>query len=182
LKHAPAQGHKERGDKPFSVWVLRHAIAISRDDPECPDDPLRALTERGRRRQERASEGLRRLGVAPERIMTSPYVRARETAEIVARALGFPLDSIEENSALEPGEDPRGILAELRARPGSPTLLCGHAPHVDRLIARIVGAPLPITELKKGGVACLELPGGPASPGILRWLLSSRALRRLAGS
>jgi len=182
LKHAASSGHKERGDKPFQVWVLRHAIAISRDDPECPEDPLRALTAKGRRRQERAAEGLCRLGVLPERIITSPYVRARETAEIVAAALGFPLADIEESSTLEPGEDPRGILAALRADPARGTLLCGHSPHVDRLIARIVGAPLPITALKKGGVACLELPGGPASTGILRWLLSSRALGRLAGA
>lgn len=166
----------------MQLWVLRHAIAISRDDPECPADPLRALTEKGRRRQERAAQGLLRLGIAPERIISSPYVRARETAEIVADALGFPREAIEESSALEPGEDPRGILVELRADPSSPTLVCGHAPHVDRLVARVVGAAHPITELKKGGVACLELPGGPSAHGTLCWLLTSRALRRLASS
>ena len=69
-------------------------------------------------------------------------------------------------------------LAELGRSPVS-TLVCGHAPHLDRLIARVLNTPAEVTELKKGGTACLELPGGPASPGILHWLLPPRALRRL---
>jgi phosphohistidine phosphatase len=180
LKHEPSERHKDRDGKPLILWVLRHAIAIAREDPECPADPLRALTPRGRSRQQESSEGLRLLGLAPERIITSPYLRARETAEIVAAVIGFPRDAIEESESLEPGEDPVGILGELRARPTTPTLLCGHAPHLDRLIARVIGAPVPCTELKRGGVACLELPGGPSSSGTLRWLMTPRSLRRLA--
>ena len=161
------------------LYVVRHAIAFPRAHPECPPDPDRPLTEKGRRRMEEATAGLARLEVRPEHVWTSPYRRARETAEIVAEGLGFPLPEVEEHESLEFDQDPLVLLAEIgRITPAS-ILVCGHAPHLDRLIARVLNAPGEATELKKGATACLELPSGPAAPGILHWLLPPRALRRL---
>ena len=161
------------------LYVVRHAIAFPRTHHDCPPDPERPLTEKGRRRMEEATAGLARLEVAPDRIITSPYVRARETAELVSLGLGFPLVEVEEDESLEPDQDPLVLLAELGRSPPRSTLVCGHAPHLDRLIARVLNAPEESTELKKGGTACLELPAGPASPGVLHWLLTPRVLRRL---
>ncbi len=162
----------------MQLWVVRHAIAISRDDPDCPPDPDRALTERGRRRMEEAAIGLRKLEVLPQRILTSPYLRARETAEIIAETLPFPV-VVEETESLEPDQDPMVLLGELGRSRDAPTLVCGHAPHLDGLIARVVDAPREFTRLKKGGAVGLELPGGPLSPGILHWSLPPRSLRQL---
>ena len=160
------------------LWVVRHAIAISREDPASPADPERALTERGRWRMEEAARGLANLEVAPDRILSSPYVRARQTAEIVAEVLEFP-GSIECSESLEPGEDPAEIVREIvLAR--VPTMVCGHAPHVDRLIAHLVGSTHGFTSLKKGGTAQLELSGSATGvPALLDWLLPPRALRRV---
>jgi phosphohistidine phosphatase len=164
------------------LWVVRHGIAVSRDDPDCPPDPERPLTEKGRRRMEQVADGLRRQGMAPGRLISSPYLRARQTAEIIAQALGLPHVAIELHEGIEPGEDPSAILGALSRGEPVDTLLCGHAPHLDRLIARVAGAPQPFTELKKGGAACLELPGGSPAPGTLLWLLPPSVPRRLATS
>jgi phosphohistidine phosphatase len=162
------------------LWVVRHGIAVSRDDPRCPPDPERPLTDKGRRRMERIAEGLRRLGMAPARLISSPYLRARQTAEIVAQALDLPPSGIELHEGIEPGEDPAAILGALAGSEPVDTLLCGHAPHLDRLIARISAAAHPFTELKKGGAACLELPDGATAPGALLWLVPPSVARRMA--
>lgn len=164
------------------LWVVRHAIAISRDDPACPSDPLRALTERGRDRMQRAARGLQKAGLAPDRWITSPYVRAVETADIVAAVLGADRTEIEVTDALEPGADPDDILGILTERPDADTVLFGHAPHCDALIDTATGAGSWFTALKKGGAACLELdPHKPAS-GTVLWLATPRILRHLGES
>ena len=160
------------------LWVVRHAIAIDRADPECPSDPDRELTAKGRSRMERAAMGLRRLGMTPERIVASPYVRAFQTAEVLAQA--FLIPEVEITPALEPEQDPMVILSELGKSPSIDTVVCGHAPHVDRLIARVCGAPGPFTSMKKGATAAIECPDGIESPGILRWMMTPRQLRARA--
>lgn len=160
------------------LWVVRHAIAIDRADPECPSDPDRELTAKGRSRMERAAAGLRRLDVVPERIVASPYVRAFQTAEVLAQAMLIP--EVEITPALEPDQDPMVILAELGKTAPVNTIICGHAPHVDRLVARVCGAPSPFTHLKKGSVAAIEMPDGVEGPGTLRWLMTPRQLRARA--
>jgi phosphohistidine phosphatase len=161
------------------LWIVRHAIAIDRDDPECPADPDRELTPRGRQRMEREARGFAGLGIAPERIVSSPLVRAFQTAEVIAQVLRHP--EVEITPTLVGDEDPRALIAELSRSPNEDTLLCGHAPQVDALIAHICRAPEPFTRLKKGGVAALECPAGIEGPGSLLWLQTPKQLRGRAG-
>ncbi len=159
--------------------LLRHGIAHDRLDPACPPDFERALTEKGRRRTRAAVAGLRALGVAVDVVGSSPLVRAVQTAEI-ARQVLEPTDATRlELDALEPFGDPREVLADVAEAGRDAVLLAGHAPSLDRVVAAAVGAPRPLTHLKKAGVACLELePGG----GRLVWLHEPRALRRIASA
>ena len=159
------------------LWVVRHAIAFPREETPAGLDPERPLTLKGRDRMEAAAIGIKHLGARPERIVTSPYVRAHQTAEICAQFLGVP--EVELTESLEPDQDPMVLLQELEDQPDVDTMVVGHAPHVDLLVARLVRAPRPFTAMKKGSAACFELYGGPTSPGHLHWLHTPKQLRAL---
>ena len=70
------------------VYLMRHGIAQDRDDPESPPDPDRQLTRKGAERTAEVARGLRALGVKPGAVLTSPYLRAAQTAAIAETALG----------------------------------------------------------------------------------------------
>jgi phosphohistidine phosphatase len=157
------------------LYLMRHGVAVDRADPACPPDPERPLTHAGRDRTRAAARGLRALGVSPARALTSPYRRARQTAALTLAALSIPPDGLEETPLLLPDADPAELLPLL----AGPDAICfGHAPHLDALVAMLVGAPVPFTSLKKAGVAVLV---GEARPGgaELEAVYPPRVLRRL---
>lgn len=154
--------------------MLRHGIAIDRDDPACPPEAERFLTPDGVRKTQRAARGLRVLGVAPDIVFTSPYRRAVQTAEIAAEMLRVRNELVVSEDLL-PDADPRRFLAVLGETDAGSVLAAGHAPHVDGLVGAALGVP-PFTSLKKAGVACLEIGSGAA---VLRWLMEPRQLRAL---
>jgi len=154
------------------LLLLRHAHAG--DSTTWPgDDDLRPLTEKGRRQAERLGRLLATAGVAPDAVLASPLVRARETAEIVADVLdvpvrldvrlGEPLDLATVERILDDAGDP-----------GRP-LLVGHDPDFSDLVSELVGAPVP---MRKGTLARIdaERPLEPGA-GVLRWLLPPDLLR-----
>lgn len=136
------------------IVLFRHGIAIDRADPACPAEEERFLTEEGGARTAAAARGLRQLGVAPDRILSSPWTRARQTAEIAATALGLDAARIEFSEALLPFSPPDELL-DLVAMPASLELLVvGHAPHLDEALALLTGGGS--ARLKKAGAACIE--------------------------
>lgn len=164
------------------VILLRHGIAHDRADPACPADPGRALTEEGRKKTRKAVRGLVRVGVQVTRIITSPYVRAKETADIAAEILGIAIDDIVVSDALLPQAAPYAIFHALHAFDHSDAeVLCvGHSPHLDRALAlSITGDRVPVTTLKKAGAALLELDELPRPHGELVWLMPPKVLVEL---
>lgn len=163
----------------MDLWLLRHGIAVDPADPACPPDDERPLTPKGMKRTERAVRGLGYLGVVPDRVLTSPLVRAVQTAQIAMRVLDLPRKRLRETKALRPGAPPEEIFRDLRRLNGERVLCVGHAPNLDRILARLVGSPSAFTSLKKAGAAFLDLrriePGGAS----LEWILPSRALRSM---
>jgi phosphohistidine phosphatase len=165
------------------LLLLRHGIAEDRSDERL--DGLRALTPAGRRRTTAVLERAVALGLAVDRLVSSPLVRARQTAEL---ALGAGLaPSLELATALEPGADPLPLLARWLAStptataspppgggrpagedlppavdsPGARPLslaLVGHEPDLGDLAARLLGAPSGSIALRKAGLAVLVLP------------------------
>lgn len=163
------------------LYLLRHGIAFNRADPNCPPDPERPLTPLGIRRTRQAARGLRALGVAPTKILSSPYVRAMETAKIVAKQLRLPKKTIAEVAALGPGGDPSEALAEVEAAGADEVLVVGHSPHLEGMLAAVLGVQRTTPfGLKKAGVAGLELSSPPEGDSRLLWLLEPRPLRALA--
>jgi phosphohistidine phosphatase len=160
--------------------LFRHGIAIDRSDPECPAEEDRFLTARGAERTEEAARGLRRMLLSPERILSSPWLRARQTAEIAAAALEFDSGQIELSDALLPDAPPSALLAEVEARAALEVLVTGHAPHLDAVLAELVGiGGIGGTSLKKAGAASIEFTSVSPGSGRLEWMIPPRALRRL---
>jgi len=161
---------------PIELYLIRHAIAAERGD-EWPDDDKRPLTEDGIARMRKAARGLARLEVSIDIVFTSPLVRARQTAEIVAAALDSrpALTTID---SLAPGAAYASLMADLEKHGRKPRLaLVGHEPGMGELAARLIGSRRAI-EFKKGAVCRIDLDEiPPAGPGQLRWFLSPRILR-----
>ncbi len=160
------------------VYLFRHGIAVDRSDASCPPDPERPLTDEGVKRTRAAARGLAALDLAPTAVLSSPYVRARQTADLAVMELGLPGDSVREIPALTPDGDPDEVLTAL-ADVGDDVLCAGHAPNLDRVIARAAGAPRVFTALKKAGLAVLALAGARPGRGEIVAVYPPRVLRTL---
>lgn len=161
------------------LFIVRHGIAIERGAPKCPPDPERFLTEEGIAKTRQSAKGVAALGSAADQLVSSPYVRSMQTAEIFAEALGFPAQKIRQSEALLPGADPLLIFRELaREKPGANVFLFGHAPQLDDLIAYALGCKRAVTALKKAGVAQIDLQRVSPPAGTLVWVAPPKMLRR----
>jgi len=160
------------------LYLVRHGIAIERTDPKSPAEAERPLTAQGVRKTRLAALGLCATGAKPDVFVTSPYVRAAQTAEIFAEALGFAPDKIRVSEALKPAENPTDILKEISRLRAKEVACFGHAPHLDLLIAHLAGARSAFTELKKVGAACFE-QSATHGRWEMRWILTPKILRQL---
>jgi phosphohistidine phosphatase len=131
------------------IWLLRHGDA----EEAAEDDAGRRLTENGERQAEVAGRSLEALGADVGACLTSPKVRARDTARIACRELGV---EVEESDVLRGGDfDPQQLAAQAAANRGRTgnLLLVGHEPDLSHAIEAVTGARV---ELKKGGLAAIE--------------------------
>lgn len=159
----------------MDVWLLRHAAAEARAASGRDQD--RELTAEGLERARVVARGIAVLEPGILRIVTSPYRRARQTAEPVAEALRLSA-KLSESRALEPDRNPEEILSELEAENCGSVLLVGHEPHLGALLGRLVTGDGHVEiPLKKAAVARVEWERGA---GTLRALLPARVLERVA--
>lgn len=157
------------------LYIVRHAVA--EDIGPAGDDRSRRLTRKGGRRFARLVRRLARAGVAVDVIATSPLVRTRETAEILAAALpGRP--AVEVVADLAPGTDWQALVEWTVARAAASVAWVGHAPCVGRLVAASIGDGSAAVRMDKGAVASIALPDGLGHPGELEWLVVPDLLRR----
>jgi phosphohistidine phosphatase len=163
------------------VYLVRHAVAEDRDAGRWPDDSLRPLTGEGVERFARAARGLRRLVPTVQLLLSSPYLRAWQTAEILREKAGWPAP--ERCAALAAACPPEAALAVLRDRGGAGSIaLVGHEPYLSSLASLLLAGDSAAVqlELKKGGVLALASDGDPGSGGaLLRWSASPKILRAL---
>jgi len=155
--------------------LFRHGIA--EDRRVGLDDAGRALTARGVQRTAEAAAGLARLVCQPHVVLTSPKLRARQTANLVAETFDVPVEAMSE---LAHGT-PAAIRTALTPRTDPSVILVGHEPVMSRLAMLLMGAesvPGGI-ELKKAGAVMLE--GDLDRAMVLRWAVPPRALRMLGG-
>ncbi len=157
----------------MELHLLRHAIAHDLGEDGSKTDAERSLTREGARRMRAAAVGMRAMGLNFGRILTSPLVRAEQTARIVGDELRCA-NRIELNDALCPGGGGERLVAEL-ADETRPILLVGHEPDLGLLASRLVwGCVGSVVAFKKGGLCRIDVIGGV---GILRWLVTPGQLR-----
>jgi phosphohistidine phosphatase len=164
----------------IELFLVRHAIAAERG-PKYPDDRLRPLTVAGAKKFSESVPGLIAMGVVVDFVLTSPLVRARETATLLASGLK-PKPALVEIEALAPGGRPQAIVEAIKthSKRHRRLALVGHEPDLGELAAKLLGARGMI-EFKKGAVCLIEVDGAtPGGPGTLRWMLTPKALRALA--
>jgi phosphohistidine phosphatase len=163
----------------MDLYIVRHGIAIDREDPKCPPDPERYLTEDGIEKTKRVAKAVVALGITADVLISSPYVRAQQTAEIFASGLGYPKQKIRHSDLLLPGAEPSLFFRELaKDKHSSSVFVFGHAPHLDELIAAALTTKHNITALKKSGVAALTLKRISPPSAQLLWLATPKILRR----
>jgi len=154
------------------LYLLRHAEA----EPHRPDDFSRQLTETGIKQARRVGCFMKEQCLRPDLILSSPVVRARETAEIVGKLLG-KVDLIEVPWAAC-GMGPERALAEIEAHNRFKSiLLVGHEPDFSALIAALTGlARSPSVQVGKASLICINLPRVQFGSGILQFLLPVKYL------
>jgi phosphohistidine phosphatase len=163
----------------MQLYIVRHGIAIDREDPECPPEAERYLTEEGVERTKQVAEAVAALGIHADLMFSSPYVRAMQTAAIFASELEYSKQKIRRTDSLLPGAEPAAFLRELAREKDVSIVFCfGHAPHVDGLLAAAVGASRHITSMKKAGVALVELKRLSPPNGQLVWLITPKLVRK----
>lgn len=142
----------------MNLYLLRHGIAVDPSEPNLAKDAERPLTPKGRRRLAQIAKAMTALKISFDVILASPYVRAAQTAEIVAKAhkrrkqLKFTDD-------LTPGGNPKlliQLIGDLRPRPKN-VLLVGHEPYLSRFIALLTAGNTNMEiDLRKGSLCTLE--------------------------
>lgn len=166
----------------MNLSFLRHGLAADAQAAGLEADRARPLTDEGRDKTRRVADGLRRLGLVFDCILTSPLVRARETAEIVATVLGTK-KALHVTDHLVPGATLHALVDELnRHHAGcAEILLVGHEPDLSRHIAVLTsGRPAVQIEMKKAGLCRLEIEDLRAGRcATLQWLLPPKLLVRL---
>jgi phosphohistidine phosphatase len=163
----------------MEIYIVRHGIAIDREDPKCPPDPERYLTEEGVEKTKQVAKGVAALAASADLLLSSPYVRATQTAEIFAAALDYAKQKIRRTDLLLPGAEPSLLFRELaKDKQSASVFLFGHAPQLDEIIATAVNSKRHITSLKKAGVALIELKRISPPIGMVVWLATPKLLRR----
>ena len=163
---------------PYELYVIRHAVAEERGE-SWPDDAKRPLSADGASRMRKAARGLDRLGVTVDVVVTSPLVRTKQTAEIVAAALN-PKPPVVTAESLAPDGTYQEIITDLEKQAKRTRIaIVGHEPGIGEFAARLIGSRHSIP-FKKGAICRIDVDALPPSgPGDLRWMLTTRILRSI---
>jgi phosphohistidine phosphatase len=154
-----------------SVHFLRHGLAEDRETWS-GDDSLRPLTEKGKKKLAMLAGVLRDLNLNLDLILTSPYLRAFQTAEIVAQELGTP-GILVEDSRLEPGFSEQELAAILNDHSDARSIMVvGHEPDFSETVSALIGGGRLV--FKKAGLACVEMISLSPPQGELIWLIPPR--------
>jgi len=159
------------------LYLVRHASASD----IAPSDAARELTKEGREESRIVGAALLKAGTKPEQILTSPLLRAHQTADIIAAELKFP-NEVAVFDELQNGNSLAGVLRAVKTFDGAKEIiLVGHMPSFAEHLAGLLGSDNPAAlSMGKASVACVELTELRPGRGELRWFLRQKQLRLLA--
>lgn len=156
----------------MKLYFVRHGIAEDMAD----SDFVRELTPRGRRRVAQSAAVMRQLNLRPQRIYSSPRLRARQTAEIIAAALDCPVALADEVNFGFDLADVSALARDLQR--GAEVMFVGHNPDMSLVVNQLTGVNI---SMKKGGLARVDVSDGAASHGELVWLIAPKVFDALPG-
>jgi phosphohistidine phosphatase len=167
----------------MNLYILRHGIAVEHGTPGFKTDADRPLIPKGKRQLGQIAAAMRNMGLDFGLILSSPFLRARQTAEIVAKSLKLK-KRLAFSDALTPDGDPKVLIRQLNELKPAPDniLLVGHEPYLSQLAALLIsGGGMAGVEFKKGGLCKLETgPLRPGRCGTLTWLLTPKQMKLMA--
>jgi len=161
------------------IYIFRHGEALPKDDSSVASDADRPLIDDGIRRTKQAAEGLKNMQFSFDAVFTSPWLRARQTAEIVCDVLGIK-DRLEEMDALAGDRSVSDVLQALsrHSRHGD-VMIVGHNPLLAEVGAYLLSLATDMQiDLKKSGICVVEVERiPPKKPGTLLWMMTPKQLR-----
>jgi len=162
----------------MEIYILRHAAA--EEAARNMKDADRALTAEGVVKLQTVLKRARAIGVEPPMILTSPYRRARETAEVAAKSLNGK-STLVETRALTPESSPEAVWEEIRIhKAGAQLMLVGHEPLLSSVYGYLLGAPSVQIDVKKSSLGRIDVDRFTGQPrGVLRWLLYPKLVAEL---
>ena len=164
------------------IYLIRHSNAVDPGTPGYEDDDQRPLTEKGRDKMNRIASALKTLRVKPDLIVSSPYVRARQTAEILAKVLKYKRE-LTLSDALVPMGDAEQVVGEINEKyEVDELILVSHEPCISGLIGALTANnPELSINIKNGGVCCLSTDNlRMERRAVLEWLLPPKILSALS--
>jgi phosphohistidine phosphatase len=167
----------------MNIYILRHGIAVDPGMPDFLHDADRPLTPKGERKLQDIAKAMLALELSFDVILSSPYVRARQTAELIAEAFGAR-KKVEFTESLTPGGSPKKLVDLIRRLEPAPenVLLSGHEPYLSAFISLLIsGDPGLQIVMKKGGLCKLTVESLKAGRcAVLEWLLTPRQMELMA--
>lgn len=159
--------------------MLRHGDAVPRGTPGYPNDD-RPLTEEGIKKLTESAKGIARIVESFDIIISSPLIRALDTAKITAETVGYEKE-IPTTEYLIPGNPMRSLFNFLKEYNNKEKLLLvGHEPQLGYLASYLLGIEEHVIEFKKGGMCRIDIPGFPPEKnGVLVWHLTQKHLTEL---
>jgi phosphohistidine phosphatase len=164
----------------MELYFLRHAIAAEPGTVSVAHDSERPLTPEGIEKMEKVAQGMRRLEISVNHVVSSPYVRAAHTAKIVAKGIEFN-GKIKYSDALVPNAEFKSFLKLLNEfKPNEKVLFVGHMPSIGDFTSLLLfGDASSQIDYQKGGLCRIDLPdlSKPKVMGQLKWFITTKHLR-----
>jgi len=155
----------------MELFIIRHGIAAD----SAPSDRERPLTPQGKQQMRRLAVWLAERGSVPQKVISSPLLRAQQTAEILCDETGLERDALLIDNVMSPGADPQRLCELLKESGADSVAIVGHAPDVQVYYSYFAGGGW--LTFGRANIACVDLNGPPAADtGVLRWFVSPRLL------
>ncbi len=166
----------------MDLYIVRHAIAVERGTPGYDEDSQRPLTDEGRKKMKKIVKGLRQLEIELDLILTSPYVRARDTADILANGFKMKKKIAFSDNLIPPGNFDKLMDEIVESYHVDSLAIVGHEPMLSGFVGFLMtGNPNTPLTLKKGGVCLLSAGDFPrARRAALQWLLTPAMMVELS--
>jgi len=157
----------------LDLYLIRHADALALGERGITEDADRPLSELGETQAQVIALGLYKRGVVFDKLVTSPFVRAHQTAEIMLKHGPTPAPELFTTDTLTPNAKNRKLARYLLKQDGQKIGVVGHLPHIASFAAWLIGGKKVQLDFAKAGVAHISCEDSPRKgSGVLQWLVT----------